>query len=195
MKIFRRRINIVPIAIIFAFVLSASQSAQTNALSLSDVTNTLGNVLGLNNNNRAPEAAQQPAPAATQTQQPQVASPAPATQSTQALPVGQAGQQAAQALVQPTAATVSAPPVASVPAVTAATTDTGGIARQVAAAQTSRSINPVEYTSGRIGTEFRDELYALAAVTLVVGMSLYGMTFLGVARTVPAVSRRPLYIK
>lgn len=193
MKQARRRFTIASMALIFTFVLSASHSAQTNALSLSDVTNTLGNVLGINNNRNQETTQQQPS---TSSNESAATIPAPSTDSSQSqLPVAQADQRVAQTVTPPSSGTISAPAVEAVQSVTPATTDTGAIARQVAAAQTSRSINPVEYSSTRISADFRDELYALAAVILLVGVSLYGMTYLGVARSVPAESRRPLYIK
>lgn len=193
MKINRRTYFATPLVLLFALAFSVVFSSHTNALSLSDVTNTLGNVLGLNNQNneQAPAQPAQTAPPASQTQQ---ATPAQDQQSQAAPQLGSTSAPATANRQQSPQMTANAP-VEPVQAVTPATADTGAIVKQLAAAQTNRAIVPVTYASSRIGSDIRDELYAVASVIVVVGMALYGMTFVRSSRSIPAVQRRPLYIK
>lgn len=163
MKIPRTKYTVVSAILVFALLFSAGLSIQARALSLGDVTNTIGDVLGLNGGSSNEAVAQSSQP----------------------------GSEGVGKFVQTTAVD-SIPPVQ---AVTPETPDTGVIVRQLAVAQTSRTIVPVTYSSSQIGTDIRDELYAISSVIVIVGVALYGMTFLGSARSAQVAQRRPLYIK
>lgn len=199
MRLLRQRIYITSLAAILTIGLGATISTPANALSLGDVTNALGGILGINNSKSetTPTAqkteqktpAVQPAPStqsSTPTAQPAQATTAPSTITANA-------QQ--PSVGQTSSSQLSATPVQRVEAVTPATRDTGTIVKQVASAQTTKSVAPVSYPSNRISTEMRDELFAAAAVITIIGAASYGMTFAVAATPVPAVTRRPLYVK
>lgn len=92
---------------------------------------------------------------------------------------------------------LSAPIVTNVEQVTALTGDTGAIVQQLAAAQTSKPIAPVSYTSQQISSKLRDELFAVAAVTTILGAAIYAMTFTNISpkSATMQTSRRPLFVK
>ncbi len=92
---------------------------------------------------------------------------------------------------------LSAPNVTNVEQVTALTTDTGAIVQQVAAAQTSKPIAPVSYTSKQISSKIRDEFFAIAAITVIIGSAIYAMTFTNISSKAAPMktSRRPLFVK
>ncbi len=192
MKLLRQKIYIASLAAILAFGLGGAMSTKASALSLGDVTNALGGVLGLNNNKT------EPTPAVTKTEEKApVAQTAPAqpAQSSTTVPPATTANSQQPSVAQSSTSQLSATPVQKVEAVTPATRDTGTILKQVASAQTAKSIAPVTYTSNQISSEIRDELFAVAAVITIIGAASYGMTFATSSRPVPAVARRPLYIK
>ncbi|MBI3889419.1 hypothetical protein HY312_02495 [Candidatus Saccharibacteria bacterium] len=196
MRLLRQRIYITSLAAILTVGLGATISTPANALSLGDVTNALGGILGINNSKSETTPAAQKTEQKTPTAQPAQSS-TPTAQSAQATTVPPTTTANAQqpSVGQTTSSQLSATPVQRVETVTPATRDTGTIVKQVASAQTTKSIAPVSYPSNRISTELRDELFAAAAVITIIGAASYGMTFAAAASPVPAVSRRPLYVK
>lgn len=173
MKLIRQKYYIASLAVLLSVGLVAAIGTRANSFSLEDVTSALGGVFGLNKT----EATTQTTPAAArQLAQEQTRA---TTTETQQLSTTQ----------------LSATPVAKVESVTSATSDTGAIVKQVASAQTTRSIAPVSYTSNQISSELRDELFAIAAVVTIIGSAVYAMTYTVASNSLPVVSRRPLYIK
>lgn len=180
------------LAVLLAIGFSGSMTTSTSALSLGDVTNALGGVLGLNSK----QSETTPAPTAkeTPTQTQPIATQPAQTQSTLAQATPATSEKPATT-TSPVTSQTSATPVSNVEQVTPATRDTGSIVKQVASAQTAKSIAPVSYTSKQISPEVRDELFAIAAVTTIVGAATYAMTYTIATQPARNLSRRPLYIK
>ena len=172
-------------------------SAPTHALSLEPLGAALQDILGVNTTKTQEPA--QPAKSSTTTNQSNTAGQT-TTQRPSVTP-STAPQNVAQAtpIVASQQTTASSQPtrvaVANVDPVQPTTTDTAPIVKQLAAQQTRQISAAATYPSLRIDEGKRDQLYAIAASVILVGLSLYAMTVVRLSQNATVTSRRPLYIK